>query len=157
MITIRKGEDADLDAVLALIKELAEFEKASDQVSNTAARMRRERDFFDFFVAQNQDGELIGLALYFFAYYTWVGKSLYLDDLYVKPQYRGQKVGIKLLQEVLRAAKAADCQRLRWQVLDWNTAAIDFYKKVGVRTDNTWINCDLTQDQAAQLLREMDA
>ena len=155
MIVIRKGQSKDLNKLFGLIKELAEFEKALDKVTNTVERMEKEKTFFDFFVAES-DGKIVGGAVYFFAYFTWVGKSLYLDDLYVKPTYRGQKIGVNLLQKILQVAKTKNCQRVRWQVLDWNTPAIEFYQKVGVSTDNTWLNCDLSKADAMQILRKMN-
>lgn len=140
-IEIRKGVEKDLPYVLRLIKELAVFEKAPDQVINNVDKMIEEQDLFDFFVAVIDD-EIVAVALYFFAYYTWVGKSLYLDDIYVKKPYRGQKIGMKLLKEVFKIAKKENCNRIRWQVLNWNSEAIEFYKKIDASIDDQWLNCD---------------
>ena len=140
-VTIRKGKEEDLPAVLGLVKELAEFEKAPGQVINTVDKMTEEQKYFDFFVAE-LNGEIIAMALYFFAYYTWVGKSLYLDDIYVKKQHRGKKVGMKLLKEVFNVAEKENCNRIRWQVLNWNKDAITFYKKINAEIDDEWLNCD---------------
>ena len=104
--------------------------------------MREEKKYFEFFVAE-VDGEIVGMALYFFAYYTWVGKSLYLDDLYVKPEYRGLNIGKALLEKIIEVAKEENCMRMRWQVLDWNNTAIEFYKKMNASLSQEWINCDL--------------
>ncbi len=82
------------------------------------------------------------MALYFIAYYTWVGKSLYLDDLYVKEAYRQHKIGSALLSRVFEAALAENCKRVRWQVLRWNEPAIRFYEKSGALIDGEWLNCD---------------
>jgi GNAT superfamily N-acetyltransferase len=139
---IRKGTEADFEAVLEMIKELALFERKPDAVINNVERMHEEKKYFEFFVAE-VEGEIVGMALYFFAYYTWVGKSLYLDDLYVKPDYRGRNIGKALLVEVLAVAKDENCKRMRWQVLDWNTAAIEFYKKMNASLNQEWINCDM--------------
>lgn len=149
---IRKYTPKDIPAIINLIKELAEFEKASDKVTNTAERMLEEQDFFNCFVAENNDGKIIGMALYYFTYFTWVGKSLYLDDLYIKPEYRGGKIGTLLLNKIFEIAKLEKCQRLRWQVLDWNKPAIDFYKKCGATLDNEWINCDFTSNDIENYL-----
>ncbi len=143
-VVIRKGEEKDLPAVLGLVKELAAFEKAPEQVINTAEKMVKEQQYFDFFVAE-LEGEIIGMALYFFAYYTWVGKSLYLDDIYVKEKYRGNKTGQKLLKEVFKVAQKEKCSRVRWQVLNWNKDAIAFYKKLDALIDDEWLNCDFDQ------------
>lgn len=140
---VRKAESKDFESILNLIKELALFEKAPEKVINTVEQMNEEVDFFHCYVAETAQGEIIGMALYFFAYYTWVGKSLYLDDLYVKQEYRGAGIGRKLLDEILEIAKKENCKRVRWQVLDWNTLAINFYKSIGAELDGEWINCDV--------------
>ncbi|NPA43325.1 MAG: GNAT family N-acetyltransferase [Chlorobi bacterium] len=141
--SIRPATEADFPAILGLIKELAEFEKAPEKVRNSVEQMKAEKDYFEALVAEKDDGEIIGMALYFYAYYTWVGKSMYLDDLYVKEKYRGRGVGKALLNRVIDTARKNNCKRLRWQVLEWNTPAIEFYKKMGVTLDDEWINCDL--------------
>ncbi len=143
--TIRKGEEKDFEQVLGLIKELALFEKAPKKVSNTVEQMKKEKDFFKLLVAEKPGGEIIGFALFYFVYYTWVGKSLYLDDLYVKEAYRGNKIGSALLDRVIDFGKQNHVKRIRWQVLNWNTPAIEFYKKLGANLDDEWINCDLEE------------
>ena len=142
-ITIRKANREDYSVILDLIKELALFERAPEKVINTVERMKEEDQYFEALVAEKDDGEIAGMALYFFAYYTWVGKSLYLDDLIVKEKYRGNKIGTKLLEEIMDIAKETKCKRVRWQVLDWNTPAIDFYRTYGADLDGEWINCDM--------------
>jgi GNAT superfamily N-acetyltransferase len=139
---IRKGYEADFEAILEMIKELALFEREPDAVINTVERMHEEKDYFQFYVAEI-DGKIVGMALYFFVYYTWVGKSLYLDDLYVKPEYRGVNIGKALLEKIVAVAKEEKCKRMRWQVLDWNSTAIEFYKKMNASLSQEWINCDL--------------
>ncbi len=141
-IKIRKGKVSDFPAIFTMIKELAKFEKAPEKVSNSVKQMENEKDQFFSLIAENEKGETLGFALYFFAYYTWVGKSLYLDDLFVKEKFRGNGVGSKLLNEVISFARNEKCKRIRWQVLDWNTPAIEVYKKLGATLDNEWINCD---------------
>lgn len=141
-IVIRQGEPADIPAVFKLIEDLAHFEKAPEAVTNSAERMVLEQPHYGFFVAEYQ-GEIIGAAVYFFAYFTWVGKSLYLDDLYVKPAFRGKKAGGRLLRRIIELARDEGCQRLRWQVLDWNSHAIEIYQKYGSKISNEWLNCDL--------------
>ncbi len=140
--TIRKATEADFPAILEMIKELAKFEKAPEKVTNTAEQMNTEKDFFKCFIAENQDKQIMGFALYFFAYYTWVGKSLYLDDIYVKEELRGKGVGTMLLKKIFEVAKKEKCKRIRWQVLNWNTPAIELYEKIGANVDNEWLNCD---------------
>ena len=140
---IRPAAEQDFEAVLGLIKELALFEKAPEKVTNTVEQMKAEQAHFQAWVAEKPDGEIVGFALFYFVYYTWVGKSLYLDDLYVKEAYRGHKIGSKLLDKVIEIGKQNNCKRIRWQVLNWNKPAIDFYKKLGANLNDEWINCDL--------------
>jgi GNAT superfamily N-acetyltransferase len=142
-ITIRNTEPKDYPAVLELIKELALFERAPEKVTNSVELMREEDKYFHSIVAEKEDGEIVGMAIYFFAYYTWVGKSLYLDDIVVKEKFRGNKIGTKLLDRVIEFGKQNNCKRIRWQVLDWNVDAIEFYKKYGATLDGEWINCDI--------------
>lgn len=142
-ITIRKTEPKDYPAVLELIKELALFERAPEKVTNTVELMQEEDKYFHSIVAEKEDGEIVGMAIYFFAYYTWVGKSLYLDDIVVKESFRGNKIGTKLLDKVIEFGKENNCKRIRWQVLDWNINAIEFYRKYGAKLDGEWVNCDI--------------
>jgi len=149
---IRNGTEQDFPQILALIKELALFEKAPQEVTNTVEKMQNEKDLFEFFVAE-KDGEIIGMALYFFAYFTWKGKSLYLDDLYVKQEHRGSGVGSKLLRKIFEVAKEHNVDRLRWQVLDWNEPAIELYDKIGATLDKEWINCDFDKAGIERFLK----
>ena len=140
--TIRFAEEADFPVILDIIKALALFEKAPEKVTNTVEQMKAEKDYFNCLVAINEEGEIIAICLYFFAYFTWVGKSLYLDDLYVLEPYRRRGIAAALLNELFEIARRERCNRVRWQVLDWNENAIRFYKKIGATLDNEWINCD---------------
>jgi len=145
-ISIREATEADFPAILSLIKELADFEKAPEKVTNSVEQMNREKDLFRCFVAETESNEIAGMALYFFAYYTWVGKSLYLEDLYIKEQYRRNKVGTALLRKIFEVASAEGCQRVRWQVLNWNKSAIEMYRKSGAELDDEWLNCNFDAD-----------
>ena len=140
-ITIRKAKENDFQAVLSLIKELAEYEREPEKVSNSVALMKAEQEHFSCFVAETQNGEIVGTAIYFFAYFTWVGKSIYLEDIYVKEQFRRYRIGSSLLNKVLEVAREENCKRVRWQVLDWNSDAIAFYRKLGAEINNKWLNC----------------
>jgi GNAT superfamily N-acetyltransferase len=144
-VNIRKALEKDYPAVLSLIKELAEFEKAPEKVTNSVEQMKLENSFFDCFVAESDAGEIVGMAIYFFAYFTWVGKSLYLDDIYVKQEFRKQKVGTALLRKIFEVANAEGCKRVRWQVLRWNEPAIRMYEKSGAEIDGEWLNCSFDQ------------
>ncbi|NLJ42531.1 MAG: GNAT family N-acetyltransferase [Bacteroidales bacterium] len=145
-INIRKAEENDFPAVLSLIKELAEFEKSPEKVTNTVDLMKKEKDLFICYVAETDDREIVGMALFFFAYYTWVGKSLYLDDIYVKKDFRNNKIGKSLLKKVFEIARKEECKRVRWQVLNWNQSAIDVYRKLGAEIDDEWLNCSFDLD-----------
>ncbi len=145
-IRIREATDADFAAILSLIKELALFEKAPEKVTNTVEQMHQEKNLFECYVAENDDNEIVGMALFFFAYYTWVGKSLYLDDIYIKEAYRKNKIGSRLLNKVFEVARAKGCKRVRWQVLDWNQPAIEMYRKAGAEIDDEWLNCSFDAD-----------
>jgi GNAT superfamily N-acetyltransferase len=140
-IKIRTASEKDVPSILGLIKELATFENAPDKVTNSVEQMNREKELFRCFVAENDSGEIVGMALYFFAYYTWVGKSLYLDDIYVKESFRKRKIGTELLKKIFEVANAEDCRRVRWQVLNWNRSAIEMYAKSGAEINNEWLNC----------------
>ena len=148
-IIIRSAVETDFPAVLGLVKELAIFQQAPGKVTNSVAQMTRDKDLFNCLVAENEQKEMVGIATYFYAYYTWNGKSLYLDDLYVTPGYRGKKIGSMLLDILFETARANHCKRVRWQVSDWNEPAIAFYKRLGAFIDKEPYNCDF--DEAAMM------
>lgn len=141
---IRKGVKDDLPAVHALIRELALFEKAPEQVITSVETMEKDGfgndPVFRFIVAE-ADGKIVGMALFFTKYSTWRGKGLYLDDLIVTEAYRGKGIGQQLLDAVFHEAKSMGAKQIHWQVLDWNTPAIEFYKKVGARIEAEWWDC----------------
>jgi GNAT superfamily N-acetyltransferase len=129
---LRRGREDDLPRVLALIQELAAYERAPEAVTNTLEMMRQDgfgpAPIFGFFVLE--DGpNLLGLALYYTAYSTWKGRMLYLEDLVVTEAARRGGYGRLLFDAVVAEARRTGAQRLKWQVLDWNEPAISFYKK----------------------------
>ncbi len=140
-ITIREGTEEDFPAILALIKELAEYERSPDAVTNTVELMRQEKDHFRCFVAESGENGIVGMALYFFAYFTWVGKSIYLEDIIVTRHSRNHGIGAVLMKRVMKEARDKNCKRVRWQVLDWNEPAINFYRKCGAEINGDWLNC----------------
>ena len=150
MIQIRKGTIDDLPQVLQLIQELAEYEKAPNEVTNTLEDMQRdgfgERPIFEFFVAETAEA-IVGIALYYTAYSTWKGRTIYLEDLVVTERLRRSGIGKKLFDVVAEEAKHLGAKRFRWQVLDWNEPAIAFYKKIGADLDGEWVNCTMTEQQ----------
>ncbi len=145
-LLIRKGTKQDLPSVLDLINELALFEKAPEQVTNSVHDMEEDgfgkNPVFNFYVAELND-KIIGIAVYFIKYSTWKGKGLYLDDLFVTEKFRGKGIGKKLFDIIIEEAKKIKAKQLHWQVLDWNTPAIDFYKKYGATIDAEWLDCKL--------------
>ncbi|MBK7850140.1 MAG: GNAT family N-acetyltransferase [Bacteroidetes bacterium] len=149
-IIIRKGRKEDLSDVLRLVYELADFEKAPDAVTNTIADMETDgfgpHPVFEFYVAE-VNKEIAGIALYYIKYSTWKGKGLYLDDLIVTEKLRGKGIGKKLLDAFMLEAQKADAKQVHWQVLDWNTPAIDFYKKVGASIEAEWLDCKMSDEQ----------
>jgi GNAT superfamily N-acetyltransferase len=147
---IRKGTKDDLAGVFALIRELAEYEKAADQVETTLEEMEvdafGENPVFDFFVAE-VDGEIAGVALYYIKYSTWKGRGLYLEDFVVRENQRGKGIGAKLFEAILNLAKENGYRRMEWLVLDWNEPALNFYRKYGANLDPEWVNGQFNYEQ----------
>lgn len=149
-IEIRKGTQTDIPFALTLVKELAAYEKAPDEVEVTITEMT-EWGFgadkqFDFYVAL-LDGIIVGMALYYYKYSTWKGKCLFLEDIIVTESQRGKGLGKLLFDKVVQISKEQKVRRMEWQVLDWNTPAIEFYKKYDATLDGEWVNCKFTNHQ----------
>ena len=142
-ITIREIKADDFTGLIKLFTEFATFEKTPEKMANTVDRMTVEQEFFNGFVALNDSEEIVGYVTHFFAYYTWIGKSLYMDDLYVKEDFRGHCIGTELINKVIEYAKTTNCQKVKWQVSEWNKPAIEFYKSLGASIDSVESNCDL--------------
>jgi len=147
---IRKGVKSDLTNALRLVKELAEYEKAPNEVSVTTEELENngfgEQPLFRFFVAEEKS-IIVGMALYYIKYSTWKGKCVFLEDIIVTEKYRKFGIGKKLFDEVVNVAKKMKVKRLEWQVLNWNQPAIQFYKKLNSNFDDEWVNCKLTEEQ----------
>lgn len=139
---IRKGKIEDMPEVLELIKELATFEKEPDAVVVTVADLERdgfgESPLFNSLIAE-ENGEIVGMALYYYRYSTWKGKTIHLEDLIVKEEKRGAGLGFKLYSEVIAQGKCDGVRRIEWNVLDWNTPAIEFYEKSGAKVFKDWL------------------
>jgi len=144
-IDIRKANESDFEKIVELFKEFAEFEKTPKKMINSVERMKAEKDFFNCYVALDHD-KIIGYVSWFFAYFTWSGKAVYMDDLYVQPTLRGKGIGKSLLGKVCDLAKESGCHKMRWQVSNWNVPAINFYKSLGAEIDHVEMNCDLHLD-----------
>ena len=138
---IRKATKNDMPSVLELIQELATFEKEPDAVMVTVDDLVRdgfsENPLFQCFVAEVEN-EIIGMALYYYRYSTWKGKTIHLEDLIVKENKRGTGAGFALYKEIIKQGKAKNVRRIEWNVLDWNTPAIDFYEKSGAKVLGDW-------------------
>lgn len=153
-IKVRKGRPEDIPAVHALVKELAEFEKAPEAVTNTVERMTEDafgKNPCYFLLVAESAGEIMGMAIYFVKYSTWKGKGIYLDDIVVAEKHRRKGIGKLLFDEIIREAARMDAHTMHWQVLDWNTPAIEFYKKYSCSFESEWIDCKLTREQILQL------
>lgn len=140
---IRRATRDDAGLILAMIAELAEYEKALHEV--VASQQDIETSLF---AADSKsealiceiDGEAAGYAVFFTSYSTWLGKNgIYLEDLYVSPRFRGQKAGKTLLRHIAQLAVERGCGRLEWSVLDWNQPAIDFYLSIGAAPQDEWV------------------
>ena len=153
-VTIRKGQKSDLFDVLELIKELADFENSKDQVTITLEELQRdgfgEHPFYWFLVAEKDD-EIIGLSFYWIRYSTWKGKFLFLEDFVIKKEYKRQGIGSRLFEETIKVCKRLNLNGMTWQVLDWNIAAIDFYKKYNADISKEWLNGKLTKKQIEKI------
>ncbi len=149
-IKIRKGIEVDLPQVLGLVKELAIYERAPNEVEVTLEEMHDwgfgKNKIFDFFVAENKN-KIVGIALYYYKYSTWKGKCLFLEDIIVTETFRRYRLGSKLFNEVAIVAKQQKVRRMEWQVLEWNESALNFYKKYNSNFDSEWFNCKLTFQQ----------
>lgn len=138
---IRKALKNDMPCVLELIQELAIFEREPDAVVVTVDDLVRdgfsEQPLFQCFVAEVEN-EIIGMALFYYRYSTWKGKTIHLEDLIVKESKRGTGAGFALYKEIIQQGKAENVRRIEWNVLDWNTPAIDFYEKSGAKVLGDW-------------------
>lgn len=148
-MNIRKGISSDMKSVLELIKELAVFEKEPDAVVVTEEDLIRdgfsENPLFYTFIAE-VDEKIIGIALYYYRYSTWKGKTIHLEDLIVKEESRGTGAGYALYSEIIKQGKRDKVRRIEWNVLDWNTSAIDFYKKSGAKVLDDWLVAQMDEN-----------
>ena len=153
---IRIATKNDMPSVLELIKELAVFEKEPEAVVVTSEDLVRdgfsENPLFECFVAEEKN-EIIGMALYYYRFSTWKGKTIHLEDLIVKEDKRGTGAGFALYTEIIKKGKAENVRRIEWNVLDWNTPAIDFYKKSGANVLKDWCVVQMDEKGINQFLK----
>jgi len=157
MLTLRPAERTDIPLILQFIRDLAEYEREPQAAVATAADLERDgwgpEPKFRVVIAE-WNGEPAGFAFWFFNYSTWQGRpGLYLEDLFVRPAYRGKGIGKALLVHLAQIASRENCGRFQWQVLDWNQPAIDFYESLGARRMNEW----LTMRVEGEALRNLAA
>lgn len=153
MITIRRAEQKDCARILELIQELADFEKAPDEVTVTLDHFIEsgfgQNPVWWAFVAEDAeldrtDPIIHGFALYYIRYSTWKGQRMYLEDILVTKKMRGKHIGKQLFERLMVEAKERNLKGIVWQVLDWNEPAIQFYKKFNTSFDGEWINCSIS-------------
>ena len=152
-IIIRNAVKEDCPRLLELVRELAIYEKAPDEVTVTLDHFIEsgfgEKPVWWAFVASVPDTEnpeqriIAGFALYYIRYSTWKGQTMYLEDILVTESLRGKGIGQKLFDRLLTEAKDLGFKRMTWQVLDWNEPAINFYKRQGARLDPEWLNATI--------------
>ena len=148
-MNIRKGAIEDMSAVLELIKELATFEKEPNAVVVSVSDLERdgfgENPLFYTFIAE-QNNEIVGMALYYYRYSTWKGRTIHLEDLIVKEKMRGSGLGFELYTAVIAQGKSDGVRRIEWNVLDWNTPAIEFYEKSGAKVLKDWLVAQMDEN-----------
>jgi GNAT superfamily N-acetyltransferase len=145
-IAIRHANVSDYPHMLELFREFSVYQKLPERMKNSLVKMEEEQEFLHAFVAETESNEIIGYATWFFTYFTWSGKGMYIDDLFVKPEYRGSGIGKLLMNKIIDLARESKCHKLRWQVSFWNKPAIAFYEKLGAEIDDLEKNCDLNLD-----------
>ena len=154
-MNIREGKKEDMQAVLSLIQELAEFEKEPEAVVVTVEDLIRDgfgnQPLFHVFVAEI-NREIVGIAFYYYRYSTWKGKIIHLEDLVVKNNMRGKGVGYALYSEIIKQAQRDKVKRIDWNVLDWNTPAIDFYEKTGAKVLKEWHVAQMDENGIADFI-----
>lgn len=153
--TIRPATAADVGQILTFIRGLAAYEREPDAVSATEEDLLRhgfgEKPYFECLMAEH-DGKPAGFAFYFYDYSTWLGRpGLYLEDLYVDPPLRGLGIGKALMRRVAEIALEKGCARLKWEVLDWNQPAIDFYASLGAEFLDEWRNVRVSGEALRKL------
>jgi GNAT superfamily N-acetyltransferase len=157
---IRIATTADVAQILAFIRALAAYEREPDAVTATEEGLLRDgfgpNPFYSCLIAE-YDGRAAGFALYFFNYSTWMGRpGIYLEDLFVEPEFRGLGIGKALLERVAAIAVEKNCPRLQWEVLDWNTPAIEFYRAMGAEFMDEWRNVRITGEALVNLAAPAD-
>ncbi|HCO68727.1 MAG TPA: GNAT family N-acetyltransferase [Dysgonomonas sp.] len=140
-VNIRIATEEDLRTVFSLVKEFADYLGTSAKVKTSFADFIRSKDIFYCLLAETKDKEIAGYALFSYTFHTWTGKAVYLDDLYVREEYRRSSVGTQLINAVVSHAKQNKCKSINWEIPNWNKEAIAFYKKMGINVGDDNLNC----------------
>jgi ribosomal protein S18 acetylase RimI-like enzyme len=160
--TVREGRETDVEAIVAMVRELAEYERAADQVHLTAEQLHRalfagaapDGSPAAYLLVAEEGDEIVGFALWFLNFSTWEGvHGIYLEDLYVKPERRGSGAGRALLTALARIARDRGYARVEWSVLSWNEPAIGFYRRIGATPLEEWTTYRLTGSALDSLAR----
>ncbi len=155
-LTIRPADRRDVPLVLQLTRELAEYERMAEACVTSEALIAEAlfgpHPAAEVIIAERADGTPVGFALFFHNFSTFLGRrGLYLEDLFVRPEFRGIGAGRALLAELARIARARECGRMEWSVLDWNELAIGFYRSIGAELMDEWTTCRLDERAIATL------
>ena len=158
MLTIRPGTSSDVQLILEFIRELAEYERDPQAVTATEADLLRDGfqpdPKFRVVIAE-WEGKPAGFALFFYNYSTWLGRpGFYLEDLFVRPEFRGREIGKRLLAHLAQLAVRENCGRFQWQVLDWNTPALEFYESLGATVMKEWLTMRVEGEALKRLARQ---
>jgi len=157
MLKLRKAAAKDIPLILSFIRELAEYERAPNAVVCTEQDLRRDgfgpSPVFHVIVAE-WNGEAAGMAFYFYNYSTWQGRSgIFIEDLFVRPRFRGKGIGRALMAKLAQTAIAETCHGIRWEVLDWNKPAIEMYQHLGSKFRDGWKIMQITGQELGELAR----
>ena len=145
-LNIRKAVKSDCPRLMELVRELADYEKAPNEVTVTLGHFEESgfgKNPVWWALVAEVEGKIEGFALYYIRYSTWKGRAMYLEDIVVTEKMRGRKIGRQLFEKLIEEAKEKGLKRIVWQVLEWNEPAINFYKKYNTRFDGEWVNCSL--------------
>ena len=157
-LTLRDAVPSDAPEIVALIRELANYEKEPEKAIATEADVLRDgfgpEPYFRCIMAEWQ-GEVAGFVLYFFQYSTWEGRpALYLEDLFVRDRFRKRGIGTALFRHLAQIAVERHCTRFQWECLNWNQPALDFYESTGAQVLHEWLNLRVTGDALRRLADE---
>src|SRR3989441_7956128 len=155
MLKLRKAAAKDIPLILSFIRELAEYERAPNAVSCTEKDLRRDgfgsSPKFRVIIAE-WNGEPAGMAFFFYNYSTWQGRhGIFIEDLFVRPKFRGKGIGKALMAYLAQTAIAEHCHGIRWEVLDWNKPAIDVYQHLGSKFREGWLIMQITGQELTEL------